>query len=154
MSLKDKLKEEIQSKEKLQVDWEKRKKDWVSSVKELNALIVDWFSDYEEEGLLKFEKTIKPHTEDYIGSYTVEVLHLLFPNNREIIIEPIGTIILGAWGRCDVYARGYNSDKYYILRYKNEDGSFSWKFVNAQSKRDVKPLSKIILEEVFEKWLS
>lgn len=154
MNLKDKLKQEIQSKEQVQVDWDKRKKDWVASVKELDELIINWFSDYVDEGLLEFKKTVKTHTESYIGSYKVDVLHFLFANNREIVIEPMGTIILGAWGRYDVYAKGYNSDKYYILRNRNEDQSFSWNFVNAQTKRNIKPLSKEILEEVFEKWLS
>ncbi|GAI66268.1 unnamed protein product, partial [marine sediment metagenome] len=32
MGLKDKLKQDIQSKEKAQVDWRKRKEDWISSV--------------------------------------------------------------------------------------------------------------------------
>ncbi|GAJ21875.1 unnamed protein product, partial [marine sediment metagenome] len=32
MGLKDKLKQDIQSKEKAQVDWRKRKEDWIYSV--------------------------------------------------------------------------------------------------------------------------
>ncbi|MBA7557239.1 hypothetical protein ES705_49983 [subsurface metagenome] len=154
MGLKDKLKQDIQSKEKAQVDWRKRKEDWIYSVNELNQLITDWFSDFKAEGLVEFKTTEKTHTEEYIGSYKVNVLHLCFVNGKEIIIEPMGTLIIGAWARFDVYARGYNSGKYYILRYKDEEGNFTWNIANPENKRNVEPLTKVTLEQIFEKWLS
>jgi hypothetical protein len=154
MSLKDKLKQELQEKQKSQVDWNKRRNEWLESVNELNTLITGWFADYQTEGLLEFKTTEKNNREEYIGQYTVNVLHLLFANGREIIIEPMGTLIIGAWGRYDIYVRGYNSGKYYILRHKDENEQFTWNIVNAQTKRDVKPLSKESLEEIIEKWLS
>jgi hypothetical protein len=154
MGLKDKLKQDIQSKEKSQVNWSKRKDEWIASVRDLNNLITDWFSDYKTEGLLDFEISDKSNDEEYIGKYTVNVLHLFFSNGKEIIVEPMGTLIIGAWGRFDIYVKGYNSGKYYILRYKSEDGQFSWHIVNAQIKSDIKPLTKENLEEIIEKWLS
>lgn len=154
MSLKDKLRQDIQSKEKSQVDWTKRKDEWIASVNELNKLITYWFSDYKTEGLLDFKFSDKSNSEEYIGIYTVNVLHLCFANGKEIIVEPMGTLIIGAWGRFDLYARGYNSGKYYILRYKSDEGQFSWHIVNAQTKKDIKPLTKESLEEIIEKWLS
>ncbi len=154
MGLKDKLKQEIQDKEKSKIDWTKRKKEWVASVNELNKLITNWFTDYKTEGLVDFKLSEKSNAEEYIGKYKVNILHLCFANGKEIIIEPMGTLIIGAWGRFDVYARGYNSGKYYILRYKNDEGKFSWHIVNAQTKRDIKLLTKENLEEIIEKWLS
>jgi hypothetical protein len=152
--LKDKLRNEIKSQENLQVDWEKRKEDWITKTNELNSIITDWFSDYKDEGLLDFKFSKKSNLEEFIGTYNVKVLHLCFANGKEIIVEPIGTLIIGAWGRFDLYARGYNSGKYYILLYKSDDGQFSWQIVNAQSKRNIKPLTKENLEEIIEKWLS
>jgi len=125
---------------------------WFS--KKLDKLVTGWFSDYKTEGLLDFKRADKSITEEYIGEYTVKVLSLCFENGKEIIIEPMGTLIIGAWGRFDIYARGYNSGKYYILRYKSEEGQFSWHIVNAQTKRDTKPLTKESIEEIIEKWLS
>ncbi len=154
MNLKEKLKHEIQSKEKEKIDWAKRKEEWVASVNELNELIKKWFTDYHTEGLLEFKISEKENTEEYIGKYKVNMLHLCFTNGKEVIVEPMGTLIIGAWGRYDVYARGYNSGRYYILRNKDEDENFSWNIVNPQTKRDVKPLTKESLEEIIEQWLS
>ncbi len=154
MGLKEKLKQNIKSMENSQIDWSKRKDEWVNSVNELNELITNWFSDYKTDGLVKFEYSTKSNAEEYIGSYDVQMLHLCFPKDREIIIEPMGTLIIGAWGRFDMYARGYNSDKYYILLYKSETGDFSWNIVNAQTKKDSEVLNKEGLERIFDGWLS
>ncbi|HQW23328.1 MAG TPA: hypothetical protein PLI47_08505 [Bacteroidia bacterium] len=154
MNLKDKLKKEIQSNENSKVDWEKRKSEWINSVNELNEMIIEWFSDYKAEGLLDFKFSEKENTEEYIGNYKVNILHLCFTTGKEIVIEPIGTLIIGAWARFDVYARGYNSGKYFILRYKEESGEFTWHISNPQNRRDVQVLSKEVLESIFEKWLS
>ena len=154
MALKEKLKQDLESRDKSQVDWDKRKQEWISSVNELNSQIKTWFSDYEAEGLVKFKLTQKQKTEEYIGQYKVNVLHMLFANDKEIIIEPMGTLIIGAWGRLDVYFRGYNSEKQYILRSREDNGNFSWQIVNAQNKREIRPLTKEALEELIEKWFS
>ena len=154
MNLKDKLKQEIKSNEEKKINWAKRKKDWIDSVKALDKLIIGWFDDYKKEGLLEFKVTTKQHREEYIGEYSVDILHLCFKNGKEIIIEPMGTLIIGAWGRLDIYVRGYNSGKYYILRNKDDQGVFSWQIVDALTKRDITLLTKISLEKIIEKWLS
>ncbi len=154
MSLKEKLKQDIQLKDKAQVNWVKRKAEWIASVNDLNTMLMNWFNDYKVEGLLDFKLSKKNNSEEFIGSYIVNSLHLCFANGTEIIVEPMGTLIVGAWGRFDVYPRGYNSGKYFILLYKNEEGQFSWQIVDAQTKRDSKPFTKESLEEIFEKWLS
>jgi hypothetical protein len=153
MSLKEKLKLDVRSKEKSQIDWTKRKEEWIASVNQLNEQIMSWFADYKLEGLVDFKVSEKSSHEEFIGTYKVNMLHLCFSNGIEIIIEPMGTFIIGAWARFDVYARGYNSAKYYILRYKSDEGQFSWHLANVQAKRDSKPLTKENLEEIIEKWL-
>lgn len=153
MALRDKL-QKIQPNNKSQIDWEKRKADWISSVDELNNKIKGWFNDYEKDNLLKFEITAKNIVEEFIGSYQVNELHLIFADNKDIVIEPMGTLIIGAWARFDIFVRGYNSEKYYILCYKDDFGISTWKIVNAQNKIDIVPLTKDRLEQIFEKWLS
>jgi len=153
IGLKEKLKRELKSDEQSHVDWVKRKNDWIASVDELNTQIQDWFGDFKEEGLVEFELTRKSNTEEYIGSYEVNVLHLNFTNGREVIVEPMGTLIIGAWARFDIFMRGYNSGRYYILRDKDKNGNFSWSIANPDHIRDIKPLNKVILEEIFDKWL-
>lgn len=153
MALRDKL-QKIQPNDKSQIDWEKRKADWISSVGELNNIIKEWFNDYENDNLLKFEITTKNIVEEFVGSYQVDELHLIFADNKDVVIEPMGTLIIGAWARFDIFVRGYNSEKYYILCYKDDFGKSTWKIVNAQNKMDIVPLTKDRLEQIFEKWLS
>lgn len=154
MSLKDKLKKDLRSKKQSEIDWDKRKSDWINSVNELNQQIQDWFSDFKDEGLLEFKLNEKSNSEEYIGLYKVNELHLCFANGKEVVIEPMGTLIIGAWARFDVYARGYNSGKYYILRYKDEEGNYTWNIVNPDNRKNVEPLTKEVLEQIFDKWLS
>ena len=90
MSLKDKLKKEIESAENSKVDWEKRRSEWLDSVKELHDLIMDWFNDYKTEGLVEFKFSQKENHEEYIGNYSVNILHLCFSTGKEIVVEPIG----------------------------------------------------------------
>ena len=153
MALRDKL-QKIQPNDESQIDWDKRKKDWISSVDQLNNMIKSWFNDYEKDNLLKFEITTKNIIEEFVGSYEVNELHLIFADNKDVVIEPMGTLIIGAWARFDVFIRGYNSEKYYILCYKDDSGNSTWKIVNAQNKIDIVPLTKERLEQIFEKWLS
>lgn len=154
MDLKEKLKQEIRSKKQSQIDWKKRKKDWISSINKLHQLIENWFSDFKIEGLVKFKKTEKTLNEEYIGSYNVNVLHLVFANGKEIIVEPMGTLVIGAWARFDIYARGYNSGKYYILRFMDDEENFSWNLTNPENTRTQRQLTKEELEKIFEKWLT
>ncbi|MDZ7898450.1 MAG: hypothetical protein U5N85_10560 [Arcicella sp.] len=153
MALRDKL-QKIQPNDKSQIDWGKRRTDWISSVDELNNKIKEWFDDYANDNLLKFEITTKNIIEEFIGSYEVNELHLIFADNKEVVIEPMGTLIIGAWARFDIFVRGYNSEKYYILCYKDDSDKYTWKIVNAQNKIDAAPLTKRKLEQIFEKWLS
>ena len=101
MNLKDKIKQDIVLQEQSKVDWKRRKVEWLESIDILFNLIKGWFNDYEKESLVKFSYSDKSMSEEYIGSYKTNVLHVNFANGKEIIIEPAGTLIIGAWGRCD-----------------------------------------------------
>ena len=154
MSLKEKLKQNIEFQEKDKQTWNIRRQEWLEAIDELNLLIITWFNDYKKEGLIDFTTSQKLNSEEFIGAYEVTVLHLIFSNQKEIIIEPKGTLIIGAWGRFDMYLRGFNSDRYYILRFKDESGSFSWNIRNPADKKSIIPLTKDNLEKIFEQWLS
>ncbi|MEM7107894.1 MAG: hypothetical protein AAF519_06685 [Bacteroidota bacterium] len=154
MGLKERLKRELKTDHKSDVNWEKRKNDWLNSIETLYGRITGWFSDYESEGLVSFDYSEKTHSEDYIGEYSTKKLHLRFTNGKEVVVEPMGTLIIGAWGRFDFYLRGYNSHKYYILIFKDDDQSPRWSIVNAETKKEQQPLSKRYLEKVIDTWFS
>jgi len=154
MSLKDKIKKEVELQEKEKVDWAEVKREWLDSIDSLYELLRNWFSDYEREKLLAFNISEKHLNEEYIGSYNAKLLHINFANGKEIIVEPVGRLIIGAVGRFDIYAKGFKTDKFYIIRYRDDDSVFSWHIVNRTQGRIVSPLTKEILEKTFEEWLS
>jgi hypothetical protein len=100
------------------IDWQARKQDWVSSLKDLYALIRSWLRPLEEDGTLSYSITQVTLQEDYLGSYSVDALSLHIGNQR-IEFCPKGTLIVGAEGRVDV--RGPKAVRTLVL----SDGQWS-----------------------------
>ncbi len=154
MSLKDKIRKDVELQEKAHVNWDATKKEWLDSIDSLYGTIKNWFGDYEKEKLASFSASEKHLNEEYLGSYNAKVFHINFANGKEIIIEPIGRLIIGAVGRLDIYVKGFKTDRFYIIRYKDEGDVFSWHLVNKTQGRIVSSLTKDVLEKTFEEWLS
>jgi len=84
---------------KKKIDWNAKKKSWISLVAGLCRSIKSWC---EEKGW-HVEEHEKHITEDHIGSYVVPSLFIASPQGR-IHIDPVGRNIIGADGRVDIYA--------------------------------------------------
>jgi len=84
-------------------DWMKRKKMWVNSIKSLyeilDKLIV---SNFKDAGYSVTTNTDELKiTEDYLGSYYVQK-YIINADNITITLNPIGSTIIGAYGRVDM----------------------------------------------------
>lgn len=85
------------------VDWDERKKNWLSSIDhlygEVDKIIVANFKNagYNVNAV---KEDIIIH-EDYIGSYTVKN-YVITADIIKIMFNPVGTIILGAKGRVNM----------------------------------------------------
>jgi hypothetical protein len=80
-----------------QVDWERRRDDWLAKLRELMDSIKTW-AEQRHWFVHEQEKIIE---EDHLGRYTVPTLFIQAPSGK-IHVEPIGCDIIGAQGRVDI----------------------------------------------------
>ena len=84
-----------------EVDWAKRRADWLQELDELYASMEGHLRPYTEAGEIQIERTRIQLREDYLGSYEAD--KLTFKIGREkIVAKPIGTLLIGASGRVDL----------------------------------------------------
>lgn len=100
--LENKKKEQKGSSEK-KVDWEARKEKWLSALdtlyQQVDQLIVKNFQEAGYSVTTSKEET--KITEDYIGTYTANN-YIVDTDTIRILFNPIGTIIIGAYGRVNM----------------------------------------------------
>lgn len=146
---------EIKEKEKnSKIIWDEKKNTWLNDIDEIFGTIKNWFSNLEKENLIEFidigEKTV---SEDYIGEYTVKELGIKLNENTTIIFEPIGTLLVGAWGRIDFYVHGKISEKYMIVKVKDEEENFCWEIRQKNNPSKNEKFTKENMEKCIENWI-
>ncbi len=82
------------------IDWEKKKNEWIESVSTLYKFVDECLDPYLQAGKVQIRREKKSLTEEYIGTYSIEKLIIGIGENT-IVLEPIGTLIVGAFGRVD-----------------------------------------------------
>lgn len=82
------------------VDWERRKNRWIDFVNELYSQVQDMLlkSGLKESDFRRVPKTI---TEEKLGTYSVDALEASV-GTRVVRFDPVGTLIIGGYGRVDV----------------------------------------------------
>lgn len=155
MSLKEKLIKlhENETETEAETDWEKRKNEWLKSVEKFYSLVREWLSEYEKEELLRIDTQSIAIYEENIGKYSADKLIIRINGKRQVILEPVGALIIGCQGRIDVYLRGNVSDKDMIVLTR-EKGIDSWYFVDKKSRLKQPLVTKQSFEEKFEEWLN
>lgn len=103
LALEEILQKKKEHKEQNQqdVDWEKEKKLWIESVNTLYKNIELWLKDYKDKKLLDFYYSEIDLDETDIGKYTIHQMHIKLPD-EEIKLTPLGTMLIGAFGRIDI----------------------------------------------------
>lgn len=83
-------------------DWEQIKNEWIHYVNQLYKDIISWLEPFtnEENPKIKISFENKVVTEDY-GSYEINRMIIMI-KNQKVILDPIGTLIIGARGRIDL----------------------------------------------------
>jgi hypothetical protein len=127
------------------VDWQGRKQDWLRNIANLYANIRKWLNPLEKDGVLSFLTATITLQEEYIGTYSVEVLTILIGKQR-VEFHPKGTLIIGAEGRIDI--RGQRGVRTIIFNQKD------WNLVERSPKLKVLPFNQDsfhdVLSEVME----
>lgn len=83
------------------IDWEKQKREWLDSVSRLYKFVDQCLGSYLQAGKVQVRREQKSITEEFIGTYQIEK-SVIEVGGDIIVLEPIGTLIVGAFGRVDV----------------------------------------------------
>src|SRR5665213_1709998 len=82
------------------IDWDRRKADWIAAVQQLYEEIQLLLQGPISEGAVTVDRRPKSITEDFLGTYTVDEL-VLRVGDEFAVFSPKGRNIVGASGRVD-----------------------------------------------------
>lgn len=155
MTLKEKLvKLKKQQEERTSPDWEKYKKTWTESIKDLqNKIMYTWFEDYSNEGLMEFSIIPTKRIDPYIGEYLTSILEITLTNNKYLVVEPITAITADFDGKVEFYMRGSVDKKVTILRKIIDEKKHDWIIAASNNPNDLNKLDKEQLEKIINQWL-
>ncbi len=105
--------------EKNEIDWEAKKDEWLGFVKQFYSSVESWLKLYKNDGKLSYEFKKTNITEDYIGTYDVDLMVVDFAG-QQINMEPMGTLLIGTKGRIDM--EGARGRVQFILADKDSKG--------------------------------
>lgn len=102
-----------------EIDWEAQKKEWLDYINQFYKSVEEWLAPYKEDGKVSYEFKPLTLTEENIGTYEVNVMHVNFAGQK-ITFEPIGTLLIGTKGRIDL--EGARGRVQFILADKDSKG--------------------------------
>ena len=153
MALFEKLKEIKTGEANGSLDWDTRRERWIQQVHHLFSQIQAWLSDYESQNYLSTSVTMKPLNEEHLGAYEIEVLTIK-AGLRKVILDPVGSIVIGGEGRIDFYRSGEYSARFMLILTHFDDIAHPWLRVPADNKTAQVHLTKEVLEETIELLIS
>ena len=102
-----------------EIDWEARKKEWLGYIDQFYKSVKEWLKPYKADGKVSYEFKPLMLTEENIGTYEVDAMHVNFAGQK-ITLEPIGTLLIGTKGRIDL--EGARGRVQFILADKDSKG--------------------------------
>jgi len=84
-----------------QIDWEKKKKEWLKFIDDFYQSVENWLKPYEKQEKLKLSYSTSVLSEEHIGSYQIKNMTIVFAD-QQVRIEPVGTLLIGTKGRIDM----------------------------------------------------
>ena len=115
MSLEEKAKMLAEVEKKREpVDWNAARDSWLAALNALYHQIETWLAPLQQKGLVASKRVPVQLSEEKIGVYEADELVLEF-GDQGIVLEPKGTLIVGACGRVDVFRRGSRSEQIMLI---------------------------------------
>ncbi|MDA3895310.1 MAG: hypothetical protein PF482_04065 [Desulfobacteraceae bacterium] len=102
-----------------EIDWQKQKQEWIEFIKKFYDEVEQWLKPYVDQEKLKYHYNDLEITEEYIGTYSVKSMDIIFANQK-VKIEPLGTLLIGTKGRVDM--EGARGIVQFILADKDSKG--------------------------------
>lgn len=123
MALRDKLQRLSGGREG--IDRDQVIEAWVELTDQLFARIRRDLSEYEAQGLARFETKSATRDEEGLGHYAIR--ELIFISGPEaIVFSPGARFVMGAEGRVDVYRQGHRLDGAEMLYSGTILGGYKW----------------------------
>ena len=94
-----------------EIDWTKKKEDWLANLNKLYKEIESWLNDLEQDAV-SIKYIDKEINEEHIGVYTARKMILRIAD-EQVVFDPVGTLLIGAAGRVDM--TGKNGQVKFIL---------------------------------------
>ena len=83
-----------------EINWTKKKEDWLAKLNKLYTDIESWLNDLEQD-VVSIKYIDKEINEDHIGIYTARKMILRIAD-EQVVLDPVGTLLIGAAGRVDM----------------------------------------------------
>ena len=96
-----------------EVDWDLRRERWLEKLGEFYDFVDSSLKKYVDQDKVRIIHGTKSLNEQYIGSYEAPT-RLVEIGDNQISLDPVGTMLIGAYGRVDM--RGpYGSAKFALI---------------------------------------
>jgi hypothetical protein len=102
---------------------------WQKAVSDLYAIIERNLADYTAEGLLILQQREVSRSEEGLGVYAINELHII-AGTETIILTPIGVTVIGAHGRVDMFKRGYVNTRCILLWTGKATNAAGWQIIS------------------------
>lgn len=86
------------------INWDKKRDEWLHLIKELYDNIEVWLSELEDNDAVSWEYKNKEIIEEYIGIYETKKMIIRIAY-EQVSLEPIGTLLIGSKGRIDMVGK-------------------------------------------------
>jgi len=86
-----------------EIDWAKKKDDWLEKLNKLYTNIESWLNDLEQD-VVSIKYTDKEINEEHIGMYSARKMVLRIAD-EQVVLDPVGTLLIGAAGRVDMIGK-------------------------------------------------
>jgi len=130
------------------VDWNVERDCWLAAIGELYHRIEAWLAPLQQKGLVACSRIPVQLFEEKIGAYTADSLVLEF-GPHEIVLEPKGTLIVGARGRVDVFRRGSRGGQIMLILSGSKEEP-RWEIWPTRDPRQRKAMEQPSFEEMLE----
>lgn len=107
---------QISQKQQAEQHWEKRREEWLSHVQVFFNQVQEFLHDYVSKGQIEIVFNTMKINEEYLGEYEVQEASIFIGKNQ-IVLKPIGTLVIGASGRIDM--KGACGTVKFVLTDKN-----------------------------------
>ena len=109
--------------------------------------------DYIRNGLIELQRVPVTRSEDKLGAYEIDELHLK-AGPETIIVSPVAAGVIGARGRLDIYRRGYADNRYMFLWTGKTTTAPGWRVAHSSQRTALKAYTKAWIEETLDKLLT